>query len=367
VVRIRSGKSVLDIRLGDAARDDRRVEATTQGLRLFAENGRIVVESVRKHRAVGEPGAKLRLVNLRDKSKQDIILDSAGCWPSGVSLAGKLGDSFSVRVTDGTNNASLRKQWALLSARSRDFTEPAPDPEAGARTLRDVQIGALRTFGAEDPRQGALGDCWIVSALSSIAHVNPDVIRQLVKKDGDRYVVTFKRYDGTRYVNEKIPVTPRFYEGDAGLLYGQGPWFALIEKAYAQWVGGYGPAACGYIHEIFEAIYGEPADHLAFDALGQEEAWKRLIAARGRPTVACSFPDKTKGLDFERAGLVPDHAYSVLDAYEVDGERFIKLRNPWGSFEPTGNGPDDGVFTLPYATFLKFYTWAVVAPDELAG
>ena len=363
VVRVSSGKSVINLRIGELSRDDRRVETTTQGLRLFAENGAIVVENVRKHLAVGEPGARLRLVNLRDKSKQDITLDDQGRWPYGVKLRGKLGDTFSVRVTDGKNDASLRKQWALLSARSRDAAEPAVDPEAGPTTLMQLKLGSMKNISAADPKQGALGDCWIVASLASIAHTQPDVVRRLIQKDGAEYYVSFKRFDGDAYVEERIAVKPSFYVGDAGLLYGQGAWFALIEKAYAKWVGGYGPAACGYMHELFEAIYGEAADHLAFDALGADETWTRIAAAGERPLVACSFPDQTQGLDFQDARLVPDHAYSVLEAYEKDGERFVQLRNPWGSFEPAGHGRDDGVFTLPYTEFLKFFTWAVLGPE----
>ena len=31
----------------------------------------------------------------------------------------------------------------------------------------------------------------------------------------------------------------------------------------------------------------------------------------------------------ERAGLVPTHAYAVLDMREIRGKRLLKLKNPW--------------------------------------
>ena len=31
----------------------------------------------------------------------------------------------------------------------------------------------------------------------------------------------------------------------------------------------------------------------------------------------------------ERAGLVTTHAYAVLDVREVEGEKLLKLKNPW--------------------------------------
>ncbi len=40
-------------------------------------------------------------------------------------------------------------------------------------------------------------------------------------------------------------------------------------------------------------------------------------------------------------GIVQGHAYSFLDAQEVDGVRLVKLRNPWGGFEWKGPWNDD--------------------------
>lgn len=34
--------------------------------------------------------------------------------------------------------------------------------------------------------------------------------------------------------------------------------------------------------------------------------------------------------DISELGIVMGHAYSILDACEVDGDKLIQLRNPWG-------------------------------------
>lgn len=39
----------------------------------------------------------------------------------------------------------------------------------------------------------------------------------------------------------------------------------------------------------------------------------------------------------ERAGLVPSHAYALLDMREVKGERLVKLKNPWSHLRWRGN------------------------------
>jgi len=73
-----------------------------------------------------------------------------------------------------------------------------------------------------------------------------------------------------------------------------------------------------------------------------------------------------------RKGIYEGHAYSILKAVEIDGQRLVCLRNPWG--EEEWNGPwsdgskewtpewmkkldhrfgDDGVFWMSYADLLK--------------
>lgn len=50
--------------------------------------------------------------------------------------------------------------------------------------------------------------------------------------------------------------------------------------------------------------------------------------------------------DYQAAGLVSDHAYSVISAVEVnhpdDGQvKLLKLRNPWGHKEWLGDWSDN--------------------------
>lgn len=39
-------------------------------------------------------------------------------------------------------------------------------------------------------------------------------------------------------------------------------------------------------------------------------------------------------------GLIPGHAYSVIIAKEVKGQRLVNIRNPWGGFEWDGDWSD---------------------------
>ena len=61
-----------------------------------------------------------------------------------------------------------------------------------------------------------------------------------------------------------------------------------------------------------------------------EATFKNLVLRLGRgqclATVATGQLSDTAA---DRAGLVSTHAYAVLDVKEVEGERLLKLKNPW--------------------------------------
>ena len=45
----------------------------------------------------------------------------------------------------------------------------------------------------------------------------------------------------------------------------------------------------------------------------------------------------------------------MLGYKEVNGEKLVTIRNPWGESEPAGNGANDGIFDLPLKDFQKLY------------
>ena len=79
--------------------------------------------------------------------------------------------------------------------------------------------------------------------------------------------------------------------------------------------------------------------------------------------------------EFQRVGLRPHHAYSVLDVQDIQGGiRLVRMRNPWGHTEWNGdwsdesdiwpdelrhmiipNGKDDGDFWICYEDVIKYF------------
>lgn len=74
-------------------------------------------------------------------------------------------------------------------------------------------------------------------------------------------------------------------------------------------------------------------------------------------------------------GLVPGHAYSVIQVKEAYGNRLVNIRNPWGAFEWDGDWSDkselwtqdmidaiqpvldseDGTFWMSFEDFVKYF------------
>src|SRR5262249_15053114 len=159
---------------------------------------------------------------------------------------------------------------------------------------------------------------------------------------------------------------------------GHGLWVSIYEKAYAVVRHGYDrldrggdPAAA------IEALTGRPAHTTWLENAQPDAIWEALRSgiAHKSITLAATFghdharavirrqrhlgapgaraydPDR---FEYKANGLVPDHTYSVWALEGAGSHRAVRLRNPWGHFEP-GAGPDDGMFTIPFAELMTLF------------
>ncbi|MBI3541323.1 MAG: hypothetical protein HY073_04220 [Deltaproteobacteria bacterium] len=214
----------------------------------------------------------------------------------------------------------------------------------------------------DDIRQGTLGDCYFVSSLSAIADVDPQFIRDSVKINPDNtFSVRFFQNGKPVYVT----VNNDFIHSPSGqLAYASSTdkgelWVAVMEKAYAQWRGGYQTIGKG----------GDPAKALAeltgvksravLDGqISTEALYSNLQKAlqNHEPVVAGTYPGPQN--EYKQEGLVNSHAYTVIGVKEDLGQKYVVLRNPWGQVEWNGPGADkknDGIFEMPIQDFQKMF------------
>lgn len=249
--------------------------------------------------------------------------------------------------------------------RSRPVKNPALT--VASAKLRSVhwekQPGRLsiNDFGFDDPMQGQVGDCYLISSLVAVARARPDLLEKAIVDHGNgTYTVTFQsrpvRGLPTVPVEVTVDSTIAKRRGKPEYASARDPkelWPLLFEKAYAAWKGGYEQIEAGMAANALEALTGAtPSFFLVSTAMNPDVVFEKLklVNEPGGAVVALSKPEDT-GID----GMVADHAYAVLGTVERNGEKYVKLRNPWGEREP-GRGRDDGIFLLPIGQFLKAFS-----------
>ena len=91
---------------------------------------------------------------------------------------------------------------------------------------------------------------------------------------------------------------------------------------------------------------GVTSEIFAADILDRYQFWaEELSKVNLEFLFGCSTGHFQNWLDPNRSnpdvrGIVQRHAYSIIDAKEIKGERLVKLRNPWGEKEWNGAWSD---------------------------
>jgi hypothetical protein len=401
----------MDIKAGGLGADTRNAEVALFRIGLSPNaNGKIDVSNINSSRAISEPGAVLRFVNTTDNSVTDVKLNNQGTFDAGVTLPGKPGDTFSIRVTDGTNDTALANEISKITVKDTgaviagfDLKDPTLhhdeiDSSTGKAKFSTERFGGplFDATGAEftDVVQGQIGDCFFAASISTIAFhkkgtfekimVQKSEVDEQTGQDNTWYEVTFKERDGWKNGKPTFKDVVVKVDGDlfvrswGGPLYGADDgdrstakmelWFSILEKAYAQWKGESYEAIGngGVMSEVFQDILGVSTSSTSIYKGNETEVWKQIKIAvdNHRPIGAGTHGEDQEAL-YANSGVYANHAYSVL-GYEVkDGEKFVKLRNPWGESEPfPGDGKNDGIFLLKLSDFTKLYSTLYYATED---
>ena len=320
--------------------------------------------------------------------------------PFAKSLYGHLGNKH-VRAREGYARLPVASSWK----RGEEI-----------RVSRDGSKLRYQLFrgdpSADDIQQGALGDCYFLSALAVVA-TRQDILNKIfvsketnsigayqvrLCKDGSWKIIT---------VDSLFPVT----RGGA-LAYASGArnqlWPAVLEKAFAKIYGSYAAIESGTCIEALQILTGAPCFRAVFDnrdvkegskaestssfvkeydgnkcIATVDELWVELdscFSAGFLMAASCGH----SGIDpsvYKNVGLQGSHAYSIISVNLLRLpnnrlERLVQLRNPWGrqswngrwsdsSSEWTktaqlaadyyGGGNAFGVFFMSISDFFKYF------------
>lgn len=200
--------------------------------------------------------------------------------------------------------------------RARDITVIDKESEGG--NFDDKKMSKVFEKGIEpsDIAQGALGDCWLLSALAALAE-QPETIQNCFLTDSfnPRGKYKFRLWDEVSkrfvvvHVDDYIPVGK---DGQPVFSHPKGNemWVMLIEKAIAKLCGSYSNIEGGYPLFAMRAITGDEVNSFCFDR--GADKWSRLdmkvLQGKNGPDIA--FYHATEHSNFNSSAM-----YDVLVDY----------------------------------------------------
>ncbi|MCW5315184.1 hypothetical protein GTQ43_15610 [Nostoc sp. KVJ3] len=264
-------------------------------------------------------------------------------WTGGATTRTNLGNLYA-----GSSDTQLEKligKWFLGTDRPNPLSEgDTANQNSGTntsdKTYRAVS-GSLFQNGisADDINQGALGDCYYLATLASIALEKPSYIQNMFIDNGDNtYTVRFFNNGVANYVTvDKYLPTDYFGQltyASSGQSYDDSTnelWVVLAEKAYAQlaesgWSrpenvsNAYGSIEGGWMDYVIKQVTGLSATFQ--DDISKMTKTQLINLVNTNQILTAGF------VNGEGYGVHDGHAYTIT-AYNATNSTF-HIRNPWG-------------------------------------
>lgn len=178
--------------------------------------------------------------------------------------------------------------------------------------------------------QGQLGNCFLISAIQSIASCQPQLLKSIISVSPLR---CFFYRQGQRV---EIPVEFDAMQDNhpyCRSTVNNVQWPYIIEQAYAQFYGGrFENLAGGNTSEAFYDLLGRPVEDIDPN---ENDIWNKISQGLSEKSllVTCgSIVPNNPILQSTTNGLRMNHAYVILATfvYRSTRERFVLIHNPHG-------------------------------------
>lgn len=238
------------------------------------------------------------------------------------------------------------------------------------------------TIDVNDIMQGAFSDCYFLSAVASLTEFPQFIFSKFLTKvpNSKGYYEVILFIDGEWQIVVVDDYFP-FAKGTKSYAFtgshNNELWVLLLEKAWAKVNGGYSNIVLGHVSDAFQALTGFSYEHVKdITIFTQDELWEKVKKSDDIGYIMCTGTKNEKFVT--NYGLVQGHAYTLISAKEkndkVKNIRLLRLFNPWGRQEWTGDWSDhsplwdkeladfflkkeedDGLFFMDLASYPSYY------------
>jgi hypothetical protein len=294
-------------------------------------------------------------------------------------------DSFWADLTDTLADADSAEYNAMAVHRVADFYQPyssspsSPDYVSKEISGQNFQDPALNVYGNSwgnfassplfldgpeynDIRQGAVGDCYYLAALSSLADTDPNILRQMVTSLGDgTYAVRFFRNSQEVYLrlDADLPISYGSNMTYAKLTPDGETWVALLEKAYAHFRYGqnsYDSISGGWMSTVYREITNQTTTTRWSG--GSAASLATFIAealSNGNAATLGSYSNSP-------SPIVGSHAYMIKSIEGSGADAMVTVYNPWGSDGRTyDDNYYDGLLTINMTQLQECFSAVVTS------
>jgi len=232
---------------------------------------------------------------------------------------------------------------------------------------------------ANDILQGNIGNCYFLAAIASLCELDEKLITNKFLFHNRSTIGCYGIYLRIAGIWKLVLLDDYFpavrcyrrYELAFARSNGSELWVILFEKAWAKLCGNYLNTIAGLSYEVFDCITNSFTEKIILSFLSKDKIWEKLIDGQNMMFVMSAGSGKK-----ENEGIVSGHAYSILYVKELKeiGLKIMKLRNPYGEVEWTGdwsddsdlwtkelreelkvNSEDDGIFWISFDDFIKYF------------